>query len=429
MKKKTLALLLMMSCTLSMTACGNSATAESDTAQETEAEETEPEPLTREEETEEEAPAQEVEKEEQTDEEPPQTTAAQTPTELSDDLYDFQLSIDGVVYQFPMWYADFEALGWEYDGDNTQTLSSNQYSGVEIWKKDGIRVYTKLANLSMNTVPYSESMVAGITLEEYYLQDCDWEILLPGGIQYGVSGREDIVAAYGDPTSVYDGDINYKMTYEYDYYQEIMLYVDQESDTLLEIELENIVELEGADNSVDATVPDLVKAYEAPASLGDDFYAFTAQLEGVVYSLPCPVSVLVENGFRIEEDNSDSVVASDSVGWVTLSYNNQKLRTMVENYADYATTIENCFAISMESSVNGPTFDLVFPGGIEIGDTEAAVQKATQQFNCEVETSASGFTYYTVSDPDGSVLDEYQIVIKDGTVCTMEVSNSSRPEY
>lgn len=439
MKKKALAMLLMVSCTLAMTACGGSQVedtasdevveeAEEDAEREAEPElpkrDTEPE----DEETEEEEAETEAEEEDDTEQEPEKKEAAQVPTELSDDLYDFQLSIDGEVYQFPMWYADFEALGWEYDGDNTQTLSSNQYSAVETWEKDGVEVYTKLANLSMNTVPFSESMVAGITLEEYYLEDCDWDILLPGGIQYGVSNADDIKAAYGDPTSDYDGDLYYKMTYEYDFYQEISLYVYKDDDTLKQIELENIVELEGADNSIDETVPDIVKEYEAPDSLGDDFYAYTAQLEGVVYTLPCPVSVLLENGFKIDESNSDSEVGAGRNGWVDLKYNNQTLHTMVENYADYATTIENCFAVSMKSSVNGPKFDLVFPGNIKVGDKEDAVKKAVAKFNCEVETSDSGYTYYTVSDPDGSVLDNYEIVVKDGTVCTMEISNSSKPE-
>lgn len=440
MKKKTLALLLAISCTLSATACGAadeevSASVEDEVGDEME-EELKEEP--------EEAPEEEEPKEEEIEKEEPEEEEAEeekheraqkpmkpawAPSELSDDLYDFQVSIDGTVYQFPMWYSEFEALGWEYDGDNTQTLSSNQFTLTEVWKKDGIRVYTRFANLSMNTVPFSESMVAGITLEDNYVKDSGWEILMPGGIQWGVSGTDDIIAAYGDPSDDYDGDLWYKMTYKYDYYREINLYVFKDDDTLKKIEIENLVELEGADNSVDETVPDLVKDYVAPKSLGTDYYAYTAELEGVVYSLPCPVSVMLENGFTIDKNDSDSVVAAGGNGWVNLRYNNQTLRTMVENYADYATTVENCFALSMKSSVNGPEFKLVFPGNIKVGDSEAAVKKAVAGFNCEVSTSDSGYTYYEVSDPDKSVLDRYTITVKDGSVCTLEVKNATEPEY
>lgn len=439
MKKKTLALLLAISCTLSATACGAadeevSASVEDEAGDEIEEEiEEEPEEKEFKEEEIEEEKAEEEEEDEAEEEEPASARKPMkpdwTPSELSDDLYDFQVSIDGTVYQFPMWYSEFEALGWEYDGDNTQTLSSNQMTLTEVWKKDGIRAYTRFANLSMNTVPFSESMVVGITLEDNYVKDSGWEIFLPGGIQWGVSNADDIIAAYGDPSDDYDGDSWYKMAYKYDIYRDINLYVFKDDDTLKKIEIENIVELEGADNSIDETVPDLVKDYVAPKSLGTDYYAYTAELEGVVYSLPCPVSVMLENGFTIDKNDSDSVVAAGGNGWVNLRYNNQTLRTMVENYADYATTVENCFVLTMKSSVNGPEFKLVFPGNIKVGDSEAAVKKAVAGFNCEVSTSDSGYTYYEVSDPDKGVLDRYTITVKDGNVCTLEVKNTTEPEY
>lgn len=435
MKKKILAVLLAISCVLSATACGAPRTDESkeqSAANEAETEveeagEAEPEVVEEPEAEEEPQIEEEPQAEEEVQEEEKETKKPAT-GELSDDLYDFQLSIDGTVYQFPMFYSDFEALGWEYDGDNTQTLSSNQYTTSDVWEKDGFKAYARFANLSVNTVPISESMVAGFKLDKYYLKDCDWEIFLPGGIQYGVSNADDIKAAYGEPSSDYDGDLYYSMTYELDHYREIKLNVYKEENALLDVELLNLVELEGVDNSINEEVPELVKAYQAPKSLGDDFYAYTVQMEGVVYSLPCPVSVLLENGFTLDKAGSDSEVASGGVGWVNLMYHNQKLHTMVKNYADYATTVENCFAVSMESSVNGPEFDLVIPGGIKVGDSEEAVKKATADFHCESETSDSGYTYYEVFDPDGSSLDNYSIVVKDGSVCTIEVQNSKEPK-
>lgn len=430
MKKRILVLLLSISCVLSAVACG--APKEEETKEPSEA--TEAEVLVEEPDVAEpevvEAPETEEEPqaEEKPEEEGEETKKPADAGVLSDDLYDFQLSIDGTVYQFPMFYSDFEALGWEYDGDPTQTLSSNQYTTSEVWEKDGFKAYARFANLSVNTVPFSESMVAGFKLDKFYLKDCDWEIFLPGGIQYGVSTVDDIKAAYGEPSRDHDGDLYYSMTYELDFYREIELRVYKEENALLDVELLNLVELEGADNSINEEVPELVKAYQAPKALGDDFYAYTVQMEGVVYSLPCPVSVLLENGFTMDTAGSDSEVASGGVGWVNLVYHNQTLHTMVKNYADYATIVENCFAVSMKSSVNGPQFDLVIPGDIKVGDSEEAVKKATANFHCETETSDSGFTYYEVSDPDGSSLDNYSIVVKDGSVCTIEVQNSKEPK-
>ena len=431
MKKKMRTLLLAFGCALSVTACGSADTAApaTESAQETVLPETdvasegEESAANNEEAPEAESVTQTAAAEETIPGETKKEPAAGE-TELSDDLYAYQVSIDGTVYQFPMWYSDFESYGWTYDGDPAQTLDANQYTSGEVWKKDGVCVYTEIANLSINTAPFSECIVAGITLERYDMEDTDWEILLPGGIEWGVSDADDIIAAYGDPTDTYDGDLYYKMTYEQDYYNSVSLYVFKEDNSLKEIHIENMVELEGTDDSVDMTVPDAVKNYEVPAALSDDFYDYTAQLEGVVYSLPCPVSVLLENGFTINEKGSDSVVPSHSFGWVELTYNNRSYRTIADNYADYATCMENCFVTTMTASVNDPQFDLVFPGGITLGTGEADVIKAVEGFHSEVKTSDSGYTYYTVSDPDADVTNEYTITVKDQKVISMEIENS-----
>lgn len=343
-----------------------------------------------------------------------------TPSELSDDIYSFQVSVDGTVYQFPMWAKDFKALGWNYDGDGSQTLTANQYTVAETWVKDDIKVYTSFINLTMNEVTFDEAAVGGITFEEYYLEDTDAQIVLPKGIQYGVSTRDDIIAAYGDPTDEYDGSMYYNMTYKYDTYSKIDLYVYKETGTLDKIEIRNFVELEGGDNSVDATVPDIVKEYQAPSELGSDLYAFNIQLEGKLYKLPCPVSVLVENGFKINENNSEMEIAADSYGWIELSYNNQTYRCIVDNYANYATVVQNCFVTTMESSIYGPEFDLVIPGNIKVGDAESAALEIIKDFNYEVETSGD-FTYYEISDPEGSSLAGYELTVKEGKIISIDV--------
>lgn len=435
MKKKTLALLLALSFALSMTACSKD-NSDATVAKDAFAEESEEEKKEEETETESEVETEEeTEIETETEEETKEAakkSSTNMPSELSDDLYSFQVSIDGTVYQFPMWYSDFESLGWTYDGDITQTLSSNQYSYSEVWKKDGMTVYTNFANLSMNTKPYSECMVAGITLEDYYLKDSDCEIILPCGIQYGVSNTDDIKAAYGNPSDDYDGSSYYSMTYKYDYYQEIELYVDKETNSLNKIQIRNMVELEGTDNSVDATVPDAVKNYKAPSSLGDDYYGNNVEVDGHLYTLPCPVSELIANGFTIDEANSDMEIASNNYGWVEFRYNNQTYRTIVDNYADYATVVENCFVTEFECDSYDDIFEITLPGNISKGSSEADLLKAIEGFNYEKELSEGSsysYTYYTVYDPDKSSYDTcYTIQVEDGVVVGLQAKNDENPD-
>lgn len=418
MKRRLLILLLSLSC-VAATACGSKeATKEVELSKEESTEAEEEEETEPEEEADAEEPAEEPEKEEKAKEK----KDVAVPSELSDDIYSFQVSIDGTVYQFPMWYSEFEALGWEYDGDPTETLSSNQYTTTQTWKKDGVTVYTSFANLSINSVPFSESMVAGITLDKFYLEDSDVEIVLPGGITWDVSNADDIKAAYGDPTSDYDGELYYQMTYEYDSYRDIELSVYKDSDTLKEVRLRNIVELEGADNSVNEEVPEVVKNYKAPDALSDDLYSFNVKLEGNLYALPCPVSAFTANGFKIDESASDAVVPAGGSGWADLRYNNQVLHTLVKNFADYATVTENCFVLSVESADYGPDFKLVLPGDIKRGDTQADLEKKLADFNVEKEESDS-YTSYEIYDPDDSILNRCDIIVREGVISSIEVQN------
>ncbi len=351
------------------------------------------------------------------------------PSELSEDIYSFQVSVNGKVLQFPMWYSDFEAAGFTYTKDATQTLSSSQYTVGEVWTKDDVKVSTELANLSMNTQPYTKCMVAGISFDNYYMKDADWEIILPKGIQYGVSTKDDIIAAYGTPSSDYEGSMYYKMTYKYDYYQEISLYVYNESGVLEEIEIENMTELEGADNSIDETVPDLVTKYKAPAEVGDDLYTFNAEIEGHLYTFPCPVSEFLANGFTIQENNSATAVGAEDFDWVELRYNNQSIRLIVRNYADYATIPENCFVKSFETNKNyDPTFDVTIPCGIKLGESEDSLKEKLAGFHYEVEEGSS-YKYYNVYNPNGSKLDSFEFVVSEGIITGIELENDNKPEY
>ena len=425
MKKKLLAMLLAVACVLSLTACSsqedtldaevvdiNTEEAMTETVEET-IEETTAVPETVAETAAEKADRGEV----------------NTPSKLSDDVYSFQVSIDGTIYQFPMWASDLAALGWTYDGDATQTLSSNEYTVAETWVKDDISIYTTLSNLSMNTVTMTESMVAGIEVDDYLLKDAECEIILPKGIQYGVSTKDDVIAAYGTPNYEYDGENWYKMGYEKDYHQNVYLYISTETSVLCKIEVENMVELEGADNSVDATVPDVVKNYKAPSALGEDLYEFDIELEGKLYTLPCPVSELLANGFTINEDNSESAFGAQGSGWLEIVYNNQAYHTIVHNYADYATTAENCFITDIETSIYDPKYNLTIPCGIKRGDSEESVLEKIKDYNYEkTAEEGSEFTYYEITNPEGSSLEGYDIVIKGGEVVIIEVSTDREPQ-
>ena len=91
-----------------------------------------------------------------------ETTAAEEQAaagELSDDIYSFQIKLDGDIYQFPMSCADFMALGWTYAEDEDTDISPNSYSSFR-FTKGNLEAYVDLFNLGLNTMPATQCSVA-----------------------------------------------------------------------------------------------------------------------------------------------------------------------------------------------------------------------------------------------------------------------------
>mgnify|MGYP000340948059 CR=1 FL=1 len=101
---------------------------------------------------------------------------AETVTELSDSLYDFQVKIGDKVYQFPMYYQDF-AADWTLgkNEDPEMGVGTNSYGSISFYKGDD-RVSVDVINLGINQLPLNQCLVAGIDIDASY--DLMWRLLL-----------------------------------------------------------------------------------------------------------------------------------------------------------------------------------------------------------------------------------------------------------
>ena len=359
--------------------------------------------------------------------------AANAADELSRDIYSFEVKLDGEIYQFPMTYADFTAMGWIYKNDETAEIQPNSYSSAETFKKGDLEIYTYIYNLVINTLPIYESMIGGISMDQWQFDDAPETTLeLPGGIFYGVSTIEDITAAYGTATDTYDGDLYTKLTYEYDSYQDVELYVSKETGVLNEVDLRNLTADKESNAAAASEVSDEpteeVLSYQAPEELGDDLQSFVVEYAGDLYQLPAPVSVFEENGWTIKEGASDSVVSGKSFGWVYMMKDNQEYHAIARNYNANATTIRNCFVTSVEGNVNGPNLPISVQKGITVGMSKADLTAALEGVNHECDAESSDyFEYYTIEGKDSS-LNKVEILLKkdEGKVTGIEVSNEPK---
>ena len=353
-------------------------------------------------------------------------------SELSDDIYSFQIKINSDIYSFPMSFDDLISMGWEYIDDDSAELAPNNYSPTERFKLGNLEAYVTMVNLGINTEPISDCTVAGISIDSFQMADVtDVAIELPGGIQYGVSTLDDITAAYGTPSDTYEGDLYTKVSYEKDYYQDVELYVDSETGFLNEISLENMSAEEDAGSDAAADLSDEptseVLAYQAPSELGDDFTSFIVEYAGDLYQLPAPLSEFVKNGWTIDTSQSASYVAGKSYDWVYMSKDNQNYHTIVRNYSPDAAVIENCFVTDVEGNVNSTNLPITVQKGLTLGLTEAEVVSALEGVDYELEDESETFHYYNIKSPESS-LDYVQIVIntEDDSVIAINVTNTPK---
>lgn len=313
------------------------------------------------------------------------------------------------------------------DEEDTETISPNEYSWADYTKGD-LTILGYIVNLGINTVTYGEAQVGGMSIDDYDMEDApETEIRLPGGIEYGVSTEEDIIAAYGTPSDTYEGDLYKKLTYEYDSYREWELYIYNESGVLEEIDMRNFVVDEEANAEAAAAVSseptEEVLAYTTPEELGDDPMSFTVEFAGDLYQLPVPVSVFLENGWKLMEEYSDTVISGYSFGWVYLLKDNQEFRSIVRNYNPNAAVLENCFVVSVEGDVNGTNLPITIPGGVSLGMSNEEVLAALEGVDYEMDDESSDYyIYYTLESKESS-LDGIEILVdkEEEVVTSIEV--------
>ncbi len=423
MKKKLVIVLLSTWLCIILAACGGDSTNEDPVSPVEEAtEEPEPEPTEVPEPVETEAP-EEPEATEAPEETVPDININ---TELSDDLYSFQVQFNNDVFNLPIKFADLEKMGWVFQDDTSMTLEPYQYLISGTWRMDddGTRIYTNIINFAPNVLPITDCVVASLSVDEYDLEEGD-AFILPKGIQLLVSTEDDIIAAYGEPTELRESESFNYLDYEMNYDQNIEFMIDTETGKLVEIALENMIETEETAQDYTAAdineVPAVVGQYVAPKELGDDFDACTVELDGYLYTLPAPMAEFEKNGWKIT-DAPDSFVAQDA-GFIDIMKGNQSMSVYVRNYGDNETIPANCFVTSISGD---DSFDIIIPCGITFGMSDAEVKSVLDKSGADYEVfEETSYTRYYI---EGGVGNGYAIVTREGKVDDLEVSNAPKAD-
>lgn len=301
---------------------------------------------------------------------------------------DFAVELDGTVYVLPAQASALTADGWTID-DADVVLQPNSYTLSRI-KKGEKTAYASIINMGINDAPAADCLVGGLSLDDYDAKK--GAAIRIAGVTLGDKG-DDLIAAWGQPSR----DSGRTLSYEIDSYERVEASVDSETQLVTKLDARNFVAPKGYNDAAYAApveVPECVTAYQAPASLGEDWTSFTFTLNGTCYRLPVPVAVMAENGWKLNGNAyAPKLAAHESdFGW-KLQNGAQALESVgVENQSGTANTWENAMVTTFRASGYAPV-DIVLPGGITLSSKAADVEAALA--GREFTKNESGhFVYY-----------------------------------
>lgn len=143
---------------------------------------------------------------------------------LGDDLSVMKVSVDGVIYSYPMNVQFLLDQGWAFPEEALKELdpfpANTEYRNCEMTRTIDEQEQTMdglmLLNESLEDIPVGEAMVTLYSLDRYQ----KLKMILPGGITWA-STIDDVKAAYGEPASEgssgsEDTFINTTLTYNFD---------------------------------------------------------------------------------------------------------------------------------------------------------------------------------------------------------------------
>lgn len=162
---------------------------------------------------------------------------------ISDKLYDFEIAIDGDKIKLPMSVKDIEALGWEFDGAADTDINSGDMLLTQYFKKGNHMFVCNVANLGEKTIKAEDGLVISLRVD-YNFSDPTTEPVVKAakGITTGKSTKDDMIAAFGEPTEKYEDDTNFPdYTYRKGDYRNVVFKFSKDNDGVLkEITVENV---------------------------------------------------------------------------------------------------------------------------------------------------------------------------------------------
>ena len=348
-----------------------------------------------------------------------QSAEVEATDSLSDDIYSFQFLFNGKVFQLPEKYTDFVEKGWIYL-DEPGTIDASTYTyNMENFIFGNSKISANIVNFDWNPANVEDCYISNVKFSLDVMDPAD-EIMLPGGLKVDKELTEDKVREqYGEPTDVIESEYSTTCYYSKGSYEGVTFRFPKNEDHPISVEVENMVQPEDFETTeMSNETPDVVALYKEPSELSEDLWDYTVEFDEALYTLPCPVTELEKNGWNISGD-TESVSGGDW-GYVEMTKDNQNVRFCIRNYAETATSAENCFVYKLRGEQDGKKLKIA--KDIQQGMSEEELLKALDGVTYEIYEDGD-YKSYNIKNPGASSSVEYSIIIIEGKVKTIEIEH------
>ncbi len=339
---------------------------------------------------------------------------------MSDELFDFTFTLEGVVYQLPCKYETLTKNGWTISssGYNSETkIEGNSYDSFYM-AKDGRKVTVYAYNMSGNVKAIKDCKIGGIECDGY--NEVDFTVAKGVTVKSSV---DEIKNAFGVPGYSNSGSDYQSMTYyavKDSSYNSVKFYVSNDS-KYSSISMKNFVESDDDKTTTNTEKPAYLNEYKKPSSMGADLKSPVVKVEGDLYQLPAPVSEFLGNGWKVIQQSGDVVAGgTDSI---RVEKGGKKLDLYIVNYSEYQTTVENCAVYKVYVDNYGDTKVSIGSEGksITIGTAKADVEAIiTDDFDYYEGSYSHSYSYSEYKERDFSV--SINVDKETGKVSTISIS-------
>lgn len=324
------------------------------------------------------------------------------------DIFSYTISIEGIVFNIPERFGDFLDAGWEVEGNLPLKIAPDSETGTVYLKKGNRRINVRIINItSPDSISPSEASVVYLSIPVGdFKSDGHPNILLPGGITEN-SKREEVENAYGFPTSEKSTGTYSTVNYENNFGRMVSISFDSRDGSIAEISMTNPrndgnVQVQRKTQSVSGEIPPEILNYVRPSSVSDDIFSHTLKVKDLIYKIPAPLSVFLEDGWRLINGPKTLKSMQEYTSGIYLMKDNKKVMISLKNYSDFEQNAENTWLTEISPDgygFGGTNIEIEAAGGIKNGITEEELKKKIAGMKHEIYVH-NDMAVYTIGETE-----------------------------